>query len=74
MSVAVEYACVSCSGTNLAPGTLHATGRMNFRPDDTKFLKFMTGNVDVKAYLCLDCGAVFLRADAEKVKALTDKQ
>ena len=29
--------------------------------------------LEIHAYLCLDCGAVSLMADAEKVKGLTDK-
>lgn len=66
--------CIGCNSTHVAPGTLHSTGIVNFRPDDTKFLKLKTGNVEVKAWLCLDCGCVALRADAQKVKALTEKK
>ena len=66
--------CVCCNSTHLAPGTLRSTGTVNFRPDDTKFLKLKTGNVDVKAWLCLDCGSVFLKADPQKVKELTEKK
>jgi ferredoxin-like protein FixX len=57
----------------MAKGSMHATGKMSFRPDDAKFFKAKTGNVDVTTYLCLDCGDVRLKADAEKVKKLTDQ-
>jgi hypothetical protein len=48
-------------------------GRMSFRPDDAKFLKLKTANVDVDTCLCLDCGAVRLIADTTKVKELTER-
>jgi ferredoxin-like protein FixX len=53
---------------------MHSTGKLSFRPDDAKFLKLKTANVDVDACLCLDCGSVRLMADTEKVKELTDKE
>lgn len=65
--------CGTCSGNNVVEGTLNATGHIHFRPDDAKFFKLQTANVDLKAYLCLDCGTVGLKADVAKVKALTDK-
>ena len=65
--------CATCNSSRLVEGTLHSTGKTHFRPDDAKFFKLSTANVDLKAYLCLDCGDVCLKADVEKVKALTDK-
>lgn len=65
--------CQCCNGSTIAEGTLNATGRVSFRPDDAKFFKLKTANVDVQARLCLDCGALWLQADVDKVKALTDK-
>lgn len=65
--------CLCCNSTHTAKGSLQATGTTSFRPDDAKFFKLSTANVEIHAYLCLDCGAVSLMADAEKVKGLTDK-
>lgn len=65
--------CLECGGTRLAKGSLHSTGKMSFRPEDAKFLKLKTANVDVEACLCLDCGSISLKADQEKVKQLTEK-
>jgi hypothetical protein len=58
----------------MAKGSMHSTGKVTFRPDDAKFLKLKTANVDVDACLCMDCGSVRLMADTEKVKELTDKE
>lgn len=66
--------CLNCGSSNMAQGKMHSTGAMNFRPDDAKFLKLKTANVDVGACLCLDCGSVFLKADPQKVKELTEKE
>jgi hypothetical protein len=65
--------CPICINAELEAGTLHATGKVHFRPDDAKFLKLKTANVEVNALLCTQCGHVTLRADAEKVKALTQQ-
>ena len=65
--------CPSCNSTNVTAGTLHSTGRVTFRPQDAKFLKLKTANVEVDACLCLDCGRVSLKADARKARELTDQ-
>lgn len=64
--------CLNCNGTNMAQGKITSTGKVTFRPEDTKFLKLKTANVDVAACLCLNCGFVFLKADPQKVKDLTE--
>ena len=66
-----QHTCLNCSSTNVTSGTIHSTGKASFRPDDAKFLQLRTANVDIEAYLCMDCGFVFLKADPQKVKALT---
>jgi predicted nucleic-acid-binding Zn-ribbon protein len=66
--------CPSCNGTNMEAGSLSATGKIHFRPEDAKFFKLKTANVDVAANLCLDCGYVALTADTEKVKSLLDRK
>ncbi len=66
--------CPICNSTNLAPGVIRSTGQLHFRPEHAKFLKLKTANTEVKAHLCLDCGHISLTSDAEKVKALTEKE
>ena len=66
--------CPSCNGTNMEAGSLSATGKIHFRPEDAKFFKLKTANVEVAANLCLDCGYVALTADTEKVKSLLDRK
>ena len=69
-----ETKCPNCLSTNREPGTIHSTGKLHFRPEHAKFLKLKTADVEVNAGLCLDCGQIWLTADAERVKALTDQQ
>lgn len=47
------------------------TGAVCFRPDNAKFLKTATGNVDLKANTCANCACIALAGDVEKVKSLT---
>jgi len=66
--------CPGCQSTHVEPGSLHSTGRLLFRPEHAKFMKLKTANIDVNAALCLDCGLIWLAADVDRVKALTDQQ
>ncbi len=66
--------CPVCSGSNVAPGVIHSTGKLHFRPAHAKFLRLKTANVEVKADLCLDCGHISLTGDVEKVKGLTEQE
>jgi len=66
--------CPNCNSTNMEPGTLGSTGKIHFRPEDAKFLKLKTANVDVAASLCMDCGYLVLTGDTEKTKALRDEK
>lgn len=66
--------CPICDSTNVESGAILSTGKLHFRPEHAKFLKLKTGNVEVKAHLCLDCGHISLTGDTEKVKDLTEKE
>jgi hypothetical protein len=44
-----EKKCPSCGSTRLEPGTLQTAGRVNFRPENTKFFTLGTGDVSVEA-------------------------
>jgi hypothetical protein len=65
--------CKQCGSGSIANGRLHATGSVTFRPDDARFFKLKTANVEVIANLCTECGHVSLQADKEKVRSLVDK-
>ena len=66
--------CPNCSSTKIETGSLNSTGKVHFRPEQAKFLKLKTANVDVSANICIDCGQIVLTADTEKVKALHDEE
>lgn len=63
--------CLRCGGTNLEPGAVESTGRICFRPENARFLTLSTGNVPVKANICLDCGTIDFVGDVSKARKLT---
>lgn len=71
--MADRNSCPHCTGARMASGRLESTGKVHFKPDDTRFLTLKTSNVDVTAALCLDCGAISLFGDAEKAADLQPK-
>jgi predicted nucleic-acid-binding Zn-ribbon protein len=62
--------CALCGGTNLEPGHLHTTGKVNFRPSHSKFFTLHTADVAISAEVCMDCGHVQLLADIKKLATL----
>ena len=68
-----ERKCPSCSSTNLEPGSVQSTGRVHFRPENTKFFTLGTNEVAVAANVCMECGNVMLVADLRKAAKLLDK-
>jgi len=63
----------SCGSTNLEPGKVQSTGRVYFRPENTKFLSLGTSDVELSANMCMDCGHVMLAGDLRKAAKLLDK-
>jgi len=55
----------------VAPGALYAAVRLSFRPQDSKFMTFETGDVMTKAMMCRDCGLVEIVGDVNKLRRLT---
>jgi glucose/arabinose dehydrogenase len=68
-----ERKCPSCASTKLEPGAIHSTGRIYFRPENTKFLTLGTSDVPLTANLCMDCGNVMLVGDLHKANKLVGK-
>ncbi|PYR61006.1 MAG: hypothetical protein DMF85_03415 [Acidobacteria bacterium] len=63
--------CGRCGGAMVAPGALYAAVRLSFRPQDSKFMTFETGDVMTKAMMCRDCGLVEIVGDVNKLRRLT---
>jgi predicted nucleic-acid-binding Zn-ribbon protein len=68
-----ERKCPACESINLEPGTIQSTGRIYFRPENTKFLSLGTSDVPLTANLCMECGNVMLVGDLHKASKLVDK-
>ncbi|HEX7899225.1 MAG TPA: hypothetical protein VF950_15775 [Planctomycetota bacterium] len=62
--------CLWCESRRLAEGTLSSTGRVYFKAKKTRFWTFDENMVEVRARVCVDCGAVDLYADTAKLKRL----
>jgi hypothetical protein len=62
--------CSSCGSTRLEAGTLQTTGRVHFRPKNTKFLTLGTGDVPIQAHLCMECGVMLLIGNLTKASKL----
>jgi hypothetical protein len=59
--------CPQCAGRNLVPGRLAG----QFRPNEIAKVFALTGTVNVFGTACLNCGAVHLEIDPEKLASLT---
>ena len=63
--------CLRCGGTNLEPGAVESTGRIYFRPENSRFMTLSTANVPLKANICVDCGTIEFIGDVGKTRKLT---
>lgn len=68
-----EKKCLRCGGTNLEPGIVQSTGRVYFRPENTKLLTFQTSDVPVRVNICIDCGTLDFVGDVHKAQSLTGR-
>ena len=53
---------------------MYSPGRLTFRPSDSKFFTFQTGDVMTKAMMCRDCGVIEIIGDVAKLKRLLGEQ
>ena len=68
---AMDFHCPRCGSTVAEPGSVHSTGRIYFRPTNAKFLTLKTGDIELKANACAQCGHVDFVADVGKLDTLT---
>ena len=66
----MELKCPVCGSEKLEPGNIQSTGRVYFRPKNTKFLNMKTANVEIGGHICTECGYIMFVGNKEKVKAL----
>ena len=64
--------CARCGG-ELANGALFSGIRTSFRPQDSKFLIWATGDVMTKAFMCRNCGVVEIVGDVNKLRRLSSE-
>ncbi len=62
--------CPSCGSWNLEPGKIQSTGRVYFRPKNTKFLSLKTADIEIEGNICTECGYIMLVGDKGKARAL----
>ena len=66
--------CPQCGATGMAQGLIESTGVIRFRPVQTRFLTFRTGDIAVQAMMCPSCGHIAMAGDCEKLRILTGAQ
>lgn len=64
-------ACTRCGSEMSGAGALYSAVRLSFRPQDSKFLTFQTGDVMTKAMMCRECGLIEIVGDVNKLRRLT---
>ncbi len=70
-AMAHDYTCTRCGGTAAESGSVHSTGKVYFRPANTKFMTLKTGDIELRANACTACGHVDFVADVAKLAHLT---
>ena len=65
--------CLRCGGARLEPCVLQSMGRIFIRPSNVSFWSFRTGDMQVDANVCLECGTVDLVADVKKAAAIAGR-
>src|SRR3954462_9414001 len=65
--------CPACGGSNLQAGKLSDFDRTKFTPNNRRSM-WLCCRVPVVATSCLDCGAIVLSADPDKLRAAVGAQ
>lgn len=69
-AAAAQGRCSSCGHAVLVAGRVQGTGRLYFRPDQTRFWTFQEGLVPLTAKVCAACGFIQLYADTTRLTKL----
>jgi ribosomal protein S27AE len=66
--------CPQCGATGMVQGLIESTGVIRFRPVQTRFFTFRTGDIAVRATMCPSCGHIAMTGDCEKLRVLSGAQ
>ncbi len=66
--------CAACGHTILIEGVFRGSGKMYFRPNQTKFWVFAESLVPTSARVCAACGTLQLRADTATLQRLAPRE
>jgi hypothetical protein len=69
-----QVVCPGCGATTMSAGCLESTGVVRFRPLQTRFLTFRTGDIAVRAMMCHSCGFIAMIGDTDKLRILKGTQ
>jgi hypothetical protein len=64
-----SWRCLRCNGERMEPGGLQARVGLSFHPANSTFWTLQP-NVQIRAFLCLDCGHMELVGDVQRAEAL----
>lgn len=67
---AVAARCAACGHDVLVEGRVQGTGRLYFKPNQTRFWVFEESLVPIRAQTCTACGYIQMRADTSKLNRL----
>ena len=70
----LQNECPHCHTAAVVPGFLESTGIVRFRPAQTRFLTFRTGDIAIRATMCPSCGHIDMVGDNEKLRLLSGTQ
>ena len=65
-----QEACPRCGDARLVVGVLESTGQIRFRPLQTRFFTFRTGDVGIRAQICSACGNLIMTGDTSKLSQI----
>ena len=63
--------CLRCGSSSLEPGRVQSTGRLYFRPANSRFMTVHTADIPVLSSICLDCGFIEFGGEMNKARKLT---
>ena len=65
--------CLRCGSSSLEPGRVQSTGRLYFRPANSRFMTIHTADIPVLSSICLGCGLIEFGGEMSKLANLQNK-